>query len=130
MDSKKGTEPEMDSGKVSFVFSKEEEAECYAALRSKLIKFLYLIEEEGAYKDAPKTDNKSDVNLKEWIYGLMFDFSSSNRLCHNKLTKVIIKVNGLCDGNHYREMTHDQIKRQIFEAKGMLDYLVKQAGGR
>lgn len=101
--------------KTNFRFSTQEQIECFKHLSKSLVKLLYMIEDER------KTGNSIDL----WFYGLVYELTSSNVLCENRLTKVIVKIFGLYDKNHYKEMTHDQIKRQIFESKGILDYLVK-----
>ena len=98
----------------SIHFSPEEELECYIGLRSQLIKLLYLIEAE----------QRGESSAELWFYGFLFDLASANTLCSKKLTRVIVKVHGLYDNYAYKTMTHAQIKRQIMEAKGILDYLI------
>lgn len=95
-------------------FSPEEEKQCYLNLRSQLIKLLYMIEAES----------RGEISIDMWFYGFMFELASSNALCGDKLTKVVVKVHGLYDESHYKEMTHAQIKRQIMESKGILDHLI------
>lgn len=105
----------LDSGDgVKIHFSPEEEKECYINLRNQLIKLLYMIEAEKR--------GEGDISL--WFYGFMFELASSNSLCNNKLTKVIVKIHGLYDNNQYKEMTHAQIKRQIMESRGILTHLI------
>lgn len=105
----------LDPNRVDIRFSPEEERQCYINLRSQVIKLLYMIESEI----------KGEKSIEVWFYGFMFDLASSNILCNNKLTKVIVKIHGLYEGNHYKEMTHAQIKRQIMESKGILDHLIE-----
>lgn len=96
-------------------FSPEEEKSCYIDIRSNLVKLLYLIEDE----------QKGKGSAEIWLYGFLYDLASSNTLCSNKLTKVIVKVHALADNNfQYKTMTHAQIKRQIMESKGILDHLI------
>lgn len=105
----------LDSGDgVKIRFSPQEEKECYINLRSQIIKLLYMIEAEER--------GEGDIDL--WFYGLMFELASSNQLCGNKLTKVVVKIHGLYDNKHYKEMTHAQIKRQIMESRGILTHLI------
>ena len=85
-------------------------------MRKKIIKLLYLIEEE----------QKGTMQIDRWFYGLVFELSSSNSLCNNELTDVLVKIHGLYEDEHNKSMTHDQIKRQIMESKGILDFLIKQ----
>ena len=56
----------------------------------------------------------------------MYELASSNTLCNNKLTKVVVKIHGLYDNLQYKEMTHSQIKRQIMESRGILDHLINE----
>ena len=96
-------------------FSPEEEKNCFIDIRSNLVKLLYLIEDEQAGKG----------NAELWLFGFLVDLASSNTLCNNKLTKVIVKVHALVDNDfQYKTMTHAQIKRQIMESKGILDHLI------
>lgn len=100
---------------VRIRFSPEEEKECFVEIRSNLIKLLYLIEDEQAGKGSAEL----------WLYGFLVDLSSTNTLCDNKLTRVIVKIHALADNkNQYKTMTHAQIKRQIMESKGILDSLI------
>ena len=101
---------------VKIHFSQEEKKRCYLSLRKKVIKLLYLIEEE----------EQGTIQIDQWFYGLMFELASSNSLCDNELTDIVVKIHGLYDDDHYKTMTHDQIKRQIMESKGILDFLIKQ----
>lgn len=96
---------------------KSGERECYVNIGKSLIKLLYMIEDE-------QKDPNHDIKL--WFYSFMLDLISSNALCHEKLTKVIVKIHALYDKEHYKEMSHAQIKRQIFESKGIVDYLIKE----
>lgn len=101
---------------VKIRFTKEEKRQCFMSLKKKVIKLLYLIEEE----------QKGNIQIDHWFYGFIFELSSSNALCDNALTDVLVKIHGLYENNNYKTMTHDQIKRQIMESKGILDYLLKQ----
>ena len=101
--------------KSTFHFSKDEQIECFKNLSKSLIKLLYMIEDE--------MKNGTPIDL--WFYTFVYDLTTSNALCENKLTKVIVKIYGLYENNNYKKMTHDQIKRQIFESKGILDFLIK-----
>lgn len=115
MENKEGQQP-LDSEEVTvrIRFSPVEEKDCYINLRSQLIKLLYMIEAE----------QKGEGDIGLWFYGFMFELASSNTLCNNKLTKVVVKIHGLYDNNQYKTMTHAQIKRQIMESKGILDHLI------
>jgi len=108
-------EEKNDQFKISL--PKSGERECYVSIGKSLIKLLYMIEDQ-------KKDPNRDISL--WFYTFMLDLVSSNDLCHEKLTKVIVKIHALFDKDHYKEMTHAQIKRQIFESKGIVDFLIKE----
>lgn len=99
---------------VKIRFSPEEEKDCYVNLRGQLIKLLYMIEAE----------ERGEGNIELWFYGFMFELASSNTLCNNKLTKVVVKIHGLYDEDKYKTMSHAQIKRQIMESRGILDHLI------
>lgn len=100
---------------ISMRFSPEEEKNCLIELRSNIVKLLYLIEDE----------RKGKGSAELWLYGFLFDLASSNKLCGNKLTKVVVKIHALADNNfQYKTMEHAQIKRQIMESKGILDHLI------
>ena len=105
-----------EEGKISLRLSPSEELEYYEGLKSQLIKLLYLIEGES----------KGEASAELFFYGFMYELKSANELCKNKLTKVYIKMFGLFNDFNYRNMKHDEIKRQIFECKGITDYLIKQ----
>ena len=93
----------------------EGEVQCFRDLRSQVIKLLYMIEAESR--------GEQDISL--WFYGFVYDVASSNALCGEKLTRVLVKVHGLYDGQKYKTMTHAQIKRQIMECRGIVDGLIK-----
>lgn len=107
-------ENEVDVSMTKIRLSADEERVCFRNLRSQLIKLLYMIEAEQR--------GEGDISL--WFYGFVFELSSANKLCDNKLVKVLVKVHGLYEDNQYKTMTHDQIKRQIMESKGVLDHLI------
>lgn len=111
-------ETENVKGSFKIFLPKSGELECYKNLKKGLIKLLYMIEEENKGSEG--------FSIKLWFYSFMLDLVSSNELCQNKLTKVVVKINSLYQKDHYKEMTHQQIKRQIFESKGILDFLIKQ----
>lgn len=100
---------------ISIRFSPDEEKDCLVDLRSRVVKLLYLIEDE----------TKGLGTAEHFLYGLLVDLASSNTLCGNSLTRVIVKIHALADNNYqYKTMTHTQIKRQIMESKGILDHLI------
>ena len=102
----------------------EGEVQCFRDLRSQVIKLLYMIEAESR--------GEQDISL--WFYGFVYELASSNVLCGEKLTQVLVKIHGLYAGDKYKTMTHAQIKRQIMECRGIVDGLIsaslKQAASR
>lgn len=93
----------------------EQEKSSFIDVRSNLVKLLYLIEDEQ--------NGKGDAQF--WLYGFLYDLASTNTLCGDKLTKVLVKIHALADEHfQYKTMTHAQIKRQIMESKGILDHLI------
>ena len=76
----------------------EGEVQCFRDLRSQVIKLLYMIEAESR--------GEQDISL--WFYGFVYELASSNVLCGEKLTKVLVKIHGLYDGDKYKTMTHDK----------------------
>lgn len=102
----------------------EGEVQCFRDLRSQVIKLLYMIE----------TESRGEQDISLWFYGFVYELASSNVLCGGKLTKVLVKIHGLYDGDNYKTMTHAQIKRQIMECRGIVDGLIaaslKQTAGR
>lgn len=111
---------ENEQSDVSLRFSSEEEKEYYLGLKGQLIKLLYLIEEE----------QKGTGSAELYLYGFMYELKSANVMCKNKLTKVCVKLHGLFHEYQYKNMTHDEIKRQIFECKGIVDHLIKEMSNK
>lgn len=98
----------------SICLSSKAKKECYINIRSQVIKLLYMIEDE----------QKGICAADLWFYGFMFELLSANDLCNNELIRVVVKIHGLYDKNHYKNMSHSQIKKQIMECKGILDHLI------
>jgi hypothetical protein len=81
-----------------------------------------------------EAESRGEQDISLWFYGFVYELASSNVLCGGKLTKVLVKIHGLYDGDNYKTMTHAQIKRQIMECRGIVDGLIaaslKQTAGR
>ncbi len=105
---------ELKTEREAIKLTPEGEVQCFRDLRSQLIKLLYMIEAESR--------GEQDISL--WFYGFVYELASSNVLCNEKLTKVLVKVHGLYDEDKYKTMTHAQIKRQIMECRGIVDGLI------
>lgn len=113
MENKKGNLLNNESS-VTLRFSQEAEKECYIGIRGQLIKLLYLIEAE----------QKGEGSAELFFFSFITELIADNDLCHQKLTRVVGKVYGLYKDEKYKSMTHDQIKRLIFEARGIVDHLI------
>lgn len=110
---------EQDVGK-EIVFDDLEILNCYKILHKNLIKLLFLIEDEILH-------NKGDAH--NWFLSFMLDLKSSNSLCKYRLTKVLIKMNSLFEKDAYKTMGHAQIKRQIMESRGIVEFLIAELEG-
>lgn len=104
--------------KATIRFTAEAEKDSYIELRRKLVKLLYIIEDE--------INGKPDSNAELFMYGFLSDLISNNALCNNRLNDVIIKIHSLYHENGYKNMTHAQIKRKIMESRGIVDHLIKE----
>ena len=96
-----------------FSLSNETKIEYLNTLIGKMYKILHLIEEE---KD-------TGFSPKDFIAGQLFEINAANALFDNKLATIIIKLKGIYDG--YSTMPFDQCKKQIFEIKRIINYLLK-----
>lgn len=94
------------------ILSKEAKQVYLNKLSKKMIKILCLIEEEK------ETGN----NPEGFILGQLFEINAANCLFDFKLTEVVIKLNGILN---YTNKPFDMIRKQVFEAKGIIDYLYK-----
>lgn len=121
MDSKVDLKPrvinESDIGKP-FDFTDDEILNCYKIIHKNLIKLLYLIEDE----------RKGGDDAANWLTTFMLDLRSSNSLCGYRLTKVLVKMNSLYEKLAYKRMDHQQIKRQIMESRGIVEFLMSGSG--
>lgn len=106
---------EEDIGK-KLAFDEVEIINGYKIVFQGLIKLLYLIEGEQAGKEP----------AHNWFTTFMLDLKSTNALCNYKLTKVFIKMHSLYENDAYKTMKHSQIKRQIMESRGIVEYLITE----
>lgn len=82
-------------------------------LIGKMIKILYLIEEESVTKNSPRA----------FIYGQLVELNGANQLFDNELVEIIVKLKVVYDT--YETAPFDQTKKQIFEIKNNINYLLK-----
>lgn len=99
------------------VFTAENKKTTYAILSKELVKLLCLIEgeEDGGRSALPYFDS------------FMYFLSTANVLCGNSLlmTKAVVKIAGLYENGAYQKMSHSDIKRQVMDAKAIIDHLGK-----
>ena len=79
-----------------------------------IVKILYLIEDEKNGKIA--TDS-----AKEYICGQLFELGTANALFDNTLVEVVVKLNSALK---YQTEEFKQIRKQILEAKAIVDHLI------
>ena len=88
-------------------------------LSKRLVKILYLIEDELKNTEI-QGNSKSPATV--FILGQLFEINSSNILFDNALIDVVVKLNGILN---YKEIPYAMVRKQIFEAKGIVDFLYK-----
>ena len=101
----------MDIEGNKLILSKEGKLKYLEKLIGKMIKILYLIEEEKVTGNSPK----------DFIYGQLIELNSANQLFDNELIEIIIKLNIVY--NDYKKEDFKNIKKQIFEIKNKIIYL-------
>lgn len=82
-------------------------------LKGRVIKILYLIEEEAQTGFSPS----------DYIYGLLIEVNSANQLFDNELVEIVVKLNIVY--KEYRTAPFTAIRKQIFEVKNKIGYLKK-----
>lgn len=83
-------------------------------LIGKMIKILHLIEEEKDTHNSPQA----------FIYGQLVELNSANQLFDNELVEIIVKLNVVY--NTYASAPFKDIKKQIFEIKNKINFLLGQ----
>ena len=63
-----------------------------------------------------------------FILGRLFELNSANDLFDGKLVNIIVKLNGIV--TNYENLSFAEIKRQIFEIKKNINFLLKELKGR
>lgn len=96
------------------ILSNDAKKQYLVSLIGKILKILHLIEEE-------KTTGFSPMSF---IEGQLFEINAANTLFDDKLTSIIIKLTGIKE--NYANMSFDSIKKQIFECKKQINYLIKE----
>lgn len=101
----------------NFQISNAAKKEYLNALIGKVYKILHLVEEE----------NQTGFSPKPFIAGQLFELNAANALFDGKLVNIIVKIKGIYDG--YKEMSFDEVKKQIFEIKRIINHLLKTLEG-
>ncbi len=96
------------------VISKEAKRKFLEKLIGKMIKILHLIEEE---KD-------TGCDPSNFIYGQLIEVNSANVLFDNELIDIVVKLYAVYTG--YKTVEFKEIKKQIFEIKNKINYLISQ----
>lgn len=102
----------MDINENKLILSVDGKRKYLEKLIGKMIKILHLIEEE------PKTHNSPSA----FIYGQLVELNSANQLFDNELIEIIVKLNVVY--NSYATVPFADIKKQIFEIKNKINYLM------
>lgn len=100
------------------ILSDEAKKKYLERLIGKMIKILHLVEER---KD-------TGINPSDFIYGQLIELNSANQLFNNELIEIIVKLNIIYNG--YDELEFKEIKKQIFEIKNKINYLLKSLDKR
>lgn len=100
------------------ILSDEAKKKYLERLIGKMIKILHLVEER---KD-------TGINPSDFIYGQLIELNSANQLFNNELIEIIVKLNIIYNG--YDELEFKEIKKQIFEIKNKINYLLKSLNKR
>ena len=102
----------------SISLSTEAKINYLEGLRGQIIKVLHLIEEQKDTGYSPEL----------FILGRLFELNSANDLFDGKLVNIIVKLNGIV--TNYENLSFAEIKRQIFEIKKNINFLLKELKGR
>lgn len=100
------------------ILSDEAKKKYLERLIGKMIKILHLVEER----------RDTGINPSDFIYGQLIELNSANQLFNNELIEIIVKLNIIYNG--YDELEFKEIKKQIFEIKNKINYLLKSLDKR
>ena len=102
-----------------FSLTDGEKVEYLKSVRMQLIKLLTLIEAER--------DGGASALL--FFGGLLFDIGSADWLFGNRLSPVLVKLNGLYIEKAYLTLEHKVNRNKIFESRGIIDGLIRELQG-
>ena len=95
------------------VLSKESKVKYLEKLIGKMIKILHMIQEK----------EQTGVEPEHFIYGQLIELNSANQLFDNELVEIIVKLNVVYKG--YKTLDFKEIRKQIFEIKNKINYMLK-----
>ena len=104
----------MDTNENKLVLSVSGKRKYLEKLIGKMIKILHLIQEEPQTHTSPQA----------FIYGQLIELNSANQLFDNELIEIIVKLNIVYTS--YQTAPFAEIKKQIFEIKNKINYLLEQ----
>lgn len=102
------------SNENKLILSSKAKKTYLSSLIGKMLKILHLIEEEKEKGYSPEP----------FIIGQLFEMNSANILFDGELVSIIIKLNGIRE--NYTKMPFTEIKKQIFEIKKIIQFLIKK----
>ena len=95
-----------------------EKAEYLRYVRRQLVKLLSLIEAE----------RDGGASAFAFFGGFLFDLNSADWLFGNRMSPVIVKLNGLYRDGAYRDADMRTVRNKIFESRGIVEGLLKDLG--
>ena len=85
-----------------------------------MVKLLSLIEAE----------REGGASALAFFGGFLFDLNSADWLFGNRMSPVLVKLNGLYADCAYRETDMRIVRNKIFESRGIIEGLIKDLGGQ
>lgn len=98
---------------LNLKLSEKEKLFCLKDINKKLIRCLYVYEQEQ--------ENLEDYDYKNYLESIILYVHSSNQLFDGILMNVIINLNTLKENDFNKE----QFKKIIFECKNYVDFLIQ-----
>lgn len=98
---------------LNLKLSEKEKLFCLKDINKKLIRCLYVYEQEQ--------ENLEDYDYKNYLESIILYVHSSNQLFDGILMNVIINLNTLKENDFNKE----QFKKIIFECKNYIDFLIQ-----
>ena len=102
-----------------FSLTDGEKEEFLISVRKQLVKLLTLIEAE----------RDGGASARFFFAGFLFDIGSADWLFENRLSSVLVKLNGLYHDNAYLTLDHRVVRNKVFESRGIVDGLIRELRG-